>query len=213
VELGEIESRLKEMEGVSNCVVVLREDRPGDQRLVAYYVDKGDGEVSISDSRNYLRTKLPDYMVPQHFVKLESMPLTPNGKVDRKALPKPEIGAVSGKEYVAPRTDIEHTIAEVWKEVLKQGQVGVHDDFFGLGGHSLLATQLISRIEGAFNIELSLRSLFETPTVAGLAEAIVRRQIEHADRETLTQMLAEVEQLSPDEVKTLLAFDREKEKN
>jgi amino acid adenylation domain-containing protein len=211
IELGEIESRLKEIEGVSDSVVVLREDRPGDQRLVSYYVVKKGGEASASDLRNYLRTKLPDYMVPQHFVKLDSMPLTPNGKVDRKALPKPELGVAPGKEYVAPRTETERTIAMVWKEVLGQERVGVHDDFFELGGHSLLATQVISRIEGALNIELSLRSLFESPTVAGLAETIARSQIEQADGKTLAQLLAEVEQLSPDEVKTLLAFDRRQE--
>jgi acyl carrier protein len=179
--------------------------------LVSYYVVKKGGEASASDLRNYLRTKLPDYMVPQHFVKLDSMPLTPNGKVDRKALPKPELGVAPGKEYVAPRTETERTIAMVWKEVLGQERVGVHDDFFELGGHSLLATQVISRIEGALNIELSLRSLFESPTVAGLAETIARSQIEQADGKTLAQLLAEVEQLSPDEVKTLLAFDRRQE--
>jgi amino acid adenylation domain-containing protein len=207
IELGEIEEALGKLDEVNQCAVAVREDQPGDQRLVAYYVAKGDGEVSTSKWGNYLRTQLPEYMVPQHFVKLESMPLTPNGKVDRKALPKPETGTASDKEYIAPRTDIERTIAEIWKEVLKQDRVGVHDDFFELGGHSLLATQIMSQIDNAFNITLSLRSLFETPTVSSLAEIIAQKQIEQADRETLAQALAELEQLSPEEVKMLLAFD------
>jgi acyl carrier protein len=153
-------------------------------------------------------------MVPSAFVVLDTLPLTPNGKVDRKALPAPEgFRPELESTYVAPRNEREHIIASVWQEVLKLEKLGIHDNFFDLGGHSLLATQVISLIESAFNIELSLRTLFETPTVSGLAEAIAREQTKQADSEALAQMLAELEQLSPDEVKTLLAFDREKEKN
>jgi acyl carrier protein len=172
IELGEIEATLAKLDEVNQCAVAVREDRPGDQRLVAYYVAKGDGEVSTSDWRTYLRTQLPEYMVPQQFVKLESMPLTPNGKVDRKALPLPGMGTASNKEYVAPRTDIERTIADVWMEVLKQDKVAVHDDFFELGGHSLLATQVMSRVNRLFNVQLPLRRLFEARTVEALAEVI-----------------------------------------
>jgi acyl carrier protein len=120
--------------------------------------------------REFLRGKLPEYMVPASFVFMDALPLSANGKVDRKALPKPEVGTASGKEYVAPRTDIERTIVEVWKEVLKQAQVGVHDDFFEVGGDSLLATQVMSRINRLFDIQLPLRRLFEARTIEVLAQ-------------------------------------------
>ena len=172
VELGEIEANIKEMNAVSNCVAILREDGQGDQRLVAYYVLKPGHDASISDWRNYLRSKLPEYMVPQHFVELESIPLTPNGKVDRKALPKPEADGASEQGYVAPRTETEQKIAAVWQEVLKLERVGVQDDFFDLGGHSLLATQVLSRLNQSLNIKLPLRKLFEARTVEAMARLI-----------------------------------------
>ena len=173
VELGEIESRIKEMGAVSNCAVVLLEDRAGDQRLVAYYVLRlGDNGAAL-DFRSYLRSKLPDYMVPQHFVELESIPLTPNGKVDRKALPKPETDKALEHRYVAPRTETEQKIAGVWQEVLNREMVGIHDDFFELGGHSLLATQVVSRINRFFNIQLPLRRLFEARTVESLTKTVL----------------------------------------
>ena len=172
VELGEIEANIKEMNAVSNCVVILREDGQGDQRLVAYYVLKPGHDGSISDWRNYLRSKLPEYMVPQHFVELESIPLTPNGKVDRKALPKPEADGALEQGYVAPRTETEQKIAGVWQEVLKLERVGVQDDFFELGGHSLLATQVLSRLNQLLNIKLPLRKLFEARTVEAMAQLI-----------------------------------------
>jgi acyl carrier protein len=172
IELGEIESRIKGLEAVSNCVVVLREDRPGDQRLTAYYVCKDSQAVSESEVRRQLQAKLPDYMVPQHFVGLSSIPLTPSGKVDRQALPQPETDGASEQGYVAPRTDAEQKIAAVWQEVLNRERVGVNDDFFNLGGHSLLATQVMSRINKLFNIQLPLRRFFEAKTIEALAEVI-----------------------------------------
>jgi amino acid adenylation domain-containing protein len=172
VEFGEIEANIKEMNAVSNCVAILREDGPGDQRLVAYYVLKPGHDASISDWRNYLRSKLPEYMVPQHFVELESIPLTPNGKVDRKALPKPEADGALEQGYVAPRTETEQKIAGVWQEVLNREKVGVHDDFFDLGGHSLLATQVLTRLNQSLNIKLPLRKLFEARTVESMARLI-----------------------------------------
>jgi len=172
IELGEIEARMKEVEGVGNCVVVLREDRPGDHRLVAYYVGREGGTVTVSDMRSYLRLKLADYMVPQHFMELPSIPLTPNGKVDRKSLPKPEADGALEQGYVAPRSDTEEKVAAIWQEVLNRGKVGVHDNFFELGGHSLLATQVMSRITCLFGIQLPLKSLFETKTLGILANLI-----------------------------------------
>jgi acyl carrier protein len=170
VELGEIEARLAELNAVDKCVVIVREDRPGDQRLVAYYVVKPGVDVSISDWRSYLRSKLPEFMIPQHFVELDSIPISPNGKVDRKALPKPEAEKACEKNYVAPRTGAEQKIAAIWQEVLNRERVGVSDDFFELGGHSLLATQVMSRINRLFKIQLSLRRFFEARTIEALAE-------------------------------------------
>ena len=172
IELGEIESRIKEAEAVGNCVVVLREDRPGDQRLTAYYVHREGQAVSVFEVRRHLQAKLPEYMVPQHYVELASIPLTPNGKVDRKALSKPETDGASEQGYVAPRTETEQKIAAVWQEVLNRGQVGVHDDFFGLGGHSLLATQVMSRVNRLFNIQLPLLRFLEAKTIENLSEVI-----------------------------------------
>jgi acyl carrier protein len=185
VELGEIESRIKEAEAVGNCVVVLREDRPGDSRLVAYYVEREGQSVEISDMRRHLQANLPEYMVPQHFVELESIPLTPNGKVDRKALPKPETDGASEQGYVAPRSETEQKIAAVWQEVLNREKVGVHDDFFELGGHSLLATQVMSRVNRLFNIQLPLLRFLEAKTIENLSEVI---DIDLWNSETLQEL-------------------------
>jgi acyl-coenzyme A synthetase/AMP-(fatty) acid ligase/acyl carrier protein len=170
IELGEIEATLAKLDGVGQCAVALREDQPGDQRLVAYYVAGDNQMVSPAEWRTYLRTQLPDYMVPQHFVKLTSMPLTPNGKVDRRALPKPEVEAACGKAFVAPRTEIERAIAEIWKEVLRIETVGVHDNFFDLGGHSLLATQMVNKIRVLLGKKISLVALFQFPSIGALCD-------------------------------------------
>jgi len=173
IELGEIEAALAEHEAVRECVVVSREDTPGDVRLVAYLVlDGGAGRVA-SVWRRFLREKLPEYMIPSAFVRLDELPLLPNGKVDRRALPaargaRPELEG----EFAAPRNQIEEVLAGVWAEVLGVEQPGIHDNFFDLGGHSLLAAQVVSRIHEAFKVELPLRFVFETPTVAGLAERL-----------------------------------------
>ena len=171
IELGEIESVLRQHRSVPEAVVLAREESPGDKQLVAYVVFNRDEVCTVSELRSFLRGKLPDYMVPSAFVALDSLPLTPNGKVDRKALPAPDqIRPELQASFVAPRTPIEEIIAEVWAEVLKLGKVGIHDNFFDLGGHSLLATQIISRVRDAFQMDIPLRTLFEKPTVAGLAE-------------------------------------------
>jgi acyl-coenzyme A synthetase/AMP-(fatty) acid ligase/acyl carrier protein len=174
IECGEVESVLSQHEGVREAVVMAREDIPGDKRLVAYYVAFSDlGMVTHGELRNFLKERLPEYMVPSLFVELEVLPLTLNGKVDRRALPAPDKTRPELKAaFVAPRTPAEERLAAICAEVLGLERVGVHDHFFELGGHSLLATQVVSRVRQAFEIELPLRSLFETPTVAGLAENI-----------------------------------------
>jgi acyl carrier protein len=179
VELGEIESVLGEAGGVQQAVVVVRGENSVDQRLVAYVVLEngaaaaGETEV-VKRLRGHLSQKLPEYMIPSAILVLEELPLTTNGKVDRRALPFP--GATTRTEpedtYVAPRTPTEAGLTSIWSEVLKIDRIGIHDDFFKVGGHSLLATQVVSRIRDLFHVELPLRSIFETPTVDALAAKI-----------------------------------------
>ncbi|WP_415835597.1 condensation domain-containing protein, partial [Corallococcus soli] len=169
IELGEVESALGEQPQVRDVVVVVREDAPGDKRLVAYVVAQSGQTADAATLRGALKGRLPEYMVPSAFVVLEALPLNANGKVDRKALPKPEAGAERTQKYVAPRTKTEEALTNLWAQVLGVKQVGIQDSFFELGGHSLLATQAVSRIRTAFNVELPLRALFEAPTVEELA--------------------------------------------
>jgi len=171
IELGEIEAALTAVPGVHQVVVLVRESRseggPGDQRLVAYVVS----DVEVAEMRQSLRERLPDYMVPAAFVSLEALPLTVNGKVDRKALPAPEQPG-GEEEYVAPHTPIEEALAGIWAEVLGRDRVGTADHFFDLGGHSLLATQVMSRLRAAFGVEMPLRDLFVAPRLADLAARV-----------------------------------------
>ncbi|HEU0053791.1 MAG TPA: amino acid adenylation domain-containing protein, partial [Longimicrobium sp.] len=167
VEPGEVEAALRRHAAVRECVVAAREDAPGDRRLVAYVVGEIDGEAL----RAHLARLLPDYMLPAAFVVLDAFPLLPSGKVDVRALPAPAYAAPEA-EYVAPRTPREEVLAGIWAEVLRAERVGARDDFFALGGHSLLATRVVSRVREAFGVEIPLRAVFETPTVAGLAEAV-----------------------------------------
>ncbi|MBZ4423379.1 amino acid adenylation domain-containing protein, partial [Myxococcus sp. RHSTA-1-4] len=163
IELGEVEAALAACAGVRESVVLAREDSPGHKRLVAYVVS-GEQAPSVGDLRTALGERLPAYMVPSAFVVLPALPRTPNGKVDRKALPAPDAAQVERThEYVAPRTPNEQLLAGLWREVLGVEQVGVHDDFFALGGHSLLATRLVSRVRNVLHVELPLRTLFEAP--------------------------------------------------
>jgi amino acid adenylation domain-containing protein len=202
IEPGEIEAVLRGHESVTDCVVVAREDVSGEQRLVAYVV----GGVEADELREHLRESLPEYMVPAAFVGLEALPLTPNGKLDRKALPAPEYTAGADR-YVAPRTPTEEVLAGIWAEVLRLERVGVEERFFELGGHSLLATQVVSRVREAFGVELPLRALFETPTVAGLAPQVERLVLARVEEQELADTLERLERLSDDEVMELLGAD------
>ncbi|MFC5743592.1 non-ribosomal peptide synthetase [Dyella tabacisoli] len=172
IELGEIEAKLTACTGVRQALVLAREDSVGDKRLVAYLVAyEGQSLPTEAQLRAILSQTLPEYMVPSHVVALERMPLTPNGKVNRGALPAPDMTR-SEAGYVAPRTPIEETMAVLWAEVLKLDRVGVHDDFFALGGHSLLAVQLVSQLRKRAGIEMELRHLFSHPTLGALAAFI-----------------------------------------
>ena len=169
VELGEIEVALTRLPAIREAAVLAREDSPGDLRLVAYLVPADPASPpDPADLRAALRLSLPDYMVPAAFVSLPALPLTPHGKLDRKALPAPDYQAPADA-YVAPRTPTEATLAEIFAEVLKIERVSVNDNFFDLGGHSLLATQILSRIRQYLHTDLSLREIFESPTVSKIA--------------------------------------------
>ncbi|HEX7238685.1 MAG TPA: amino acid adenylation domain-containing protein, partial [Longimicrobiaceae bacterium] len=167
IELGEIEAALRAHPSVREAVAVVREYAPGDRRIVAYVVSD---EGTVAGLRAHLAERVPEHMLPSAFVALDALPLTPSGKVDRRALPAP--GGAGTEAFVAPRTPAERTLAGIWAEVLGAGRVGAADDFFELGGHSLLATQVVTRVREAFGVELPLRAVFEAPTVAALAARI-----------------------------------------
>ncbi len=179
IELGEIEATLVRHASVAQAVASAREDRPGDVRLVAYVVPRP-GSVLVEDElRELLRGLMPEYMQPQHLIQLQALPLTLNGKVDRAALPAPDVSTPLDAEYIAPRGELEQFLAEVWQDVLGIGRIGVHDDFFMLGGHSLLAARVMSRLARDRGISVPLRMLFEAPTIARFAPLLagVRKAI------------------------------------
>jgi len=172
IELGEIESVLLRQPGVKQAVVLAREDEEHEKQLVGYVVADREEKVTAEQLRKLLKEQLPEYMVPAALVLLEKLPLTSNGKVDRMALPRPEEFAAREKVYLAPSTPTEQILARIWIELLQCPRVSVDDNFFELGGHSLTATQVISRVREQFAVEIAVRTLFETPTLGGLAAAI-----------------------------------------
>jgi myxalamid-type nonribosomal peptide synthetase MxaA len=177
IEPGEVEILLSQHPQVRSSLVIVREDQPGNKRLVAYIIPAEGQTPTSRELRRFLKEKLPDYMVPAAFAILDAFPLSPNGKVDRQALPLPErMQTDSEQTYVAPRNQTEAKLAEIFAQVLEVPQVGVHDDFFELGGHSLLVTRVIARLHHVFQVQLTVMDLFETPTVAGLAESIETTQ-------------------------------------
>jgi tyrocidine synthetase-3 len=170
IELGEIESRLLKHELIKETVVVAKEDAQGGKYLCAYLVAKE--ELTIVELREHLSKVLPDYMIPSYFIRLERMPLTSNGKIDRKALPEPDGSINTGVEYVTPANDMEEKLALLWQDILGLERVGTRDNFFERGGHSLKATTLVSRIHKAFNVEFPLRQVFKGPTIAEMARYV-----------------------------------------
>ena len=204
VEPGEVEAVLERHPGVGECVVTVKEGASGERRLVAYVVPRTPGQWPESaELAAHLSAALPPYMLPSDYVRLAALPLTPTNKIDREALPPPDGSRRElSSSYAGPRTPMEQVIAGVWASVLKRDQVGVHDDFFSLGGHSLLATMLISRLRAELRVDLPLRSLFEAPTVAGLAAEIGRRQGQAESDEAM--LLRELEDLSDEEAQRLL---------
>jgi acyl carrier protein len=211
IEPGEVEAALLAHPAVREAVVVAREDKPGDQRLVAYVVAAAGEAVAAGEVRGYLKGRLPEYLVPSAFVVLDALPLSPNGKIDRKALPAPSARPEDAGSFVAPSGPVEETVARIWAEVLGIERVGAQDNFFELGGHSLLATQVLSHLRQAFPVNLPLRRLFEEPTVANLARAIEEAQggrtdgqIGKASTGGTDDLLSQLDQLSDEEVDRLL---------
>jgi amino acid adenylation domain-containing protein len=173
IELGEIEATLASDPRVKSCAVLVREDEPGNKQLVGYVVPREGRSPTAEDLRQFVKQKLPEYMAPAHFVFLDSIPLTTNGKVDRKALPAPSYeGVSSAREYVAPRTETEKALADIWAKLLKVERIGIHDDFFDMGGHSLMAMRAVSQIGEMYEVNLPLAVLLEAPTIAELAKKL-----------------------------------------
>jgi len=170
IELAEIEAVLSRHPAVREAVVVAREDTPGDKRLVAYVVPRLTPPPGSGELRDHLKRNLPDYMIPAAFVMLDALPLTSSGKVDRRSLPVPQEQPRSAGAYLAPRNGLEKAIAEIWRELLRVEQVGVHDNFFDLGGHSLLIVQAHRRLREITEKDLTVADLFRFTTIRALAE-------------------------------------------
>jgi amino acid adenylation domain-containing protein len=205
IELGEIEVALEQQAEVREAVVLASEDEPGNKRLVAYVVPAQKQVLTISELRRALSEKLPPYMLPAAFVMLDALPLTPNGKVDRRALPAPdEMRPDLTRTPVVPRTPLEEALAAMWTEVLRLDRIGVHDNFFELGGHSLLAMRILSRLRETFQVELPLRILFETTTIAQLAQALIAHEKTPGQTENIARVLKKIKGMSAEDVREAL---------
>jgi amino acid adenylation domain-containing protein len=205
IECAEIETALMHLPAVKEAVVMRREEPGSDPFLVAYIIPASTPAPSVSTLRHALSEALPDYMVPSSFVILNALPLTPTGKVDRRALPAPSSARPALEcAFVAPRTPIEAELVRIWAEVLGLEQMGIHDHFLELGGHSLLATQIVSRVRDLFHVDVPLRSLLEAPTVADMAMVILQSQAQRVGLEDMKGMLAEVDALSGEQPQHLL---------
>jgi hypothetical protein len=210
IELGEIAERLQEHPAVEEAVVIAREDAPGENRLVAYYSPSTlhtfpDPESRSADLRSFLSGYLPEHMLPAAYVLMESFPVTPNGKLDRKALPAPTGNAYAVRQYVPPQGNLETALAEIWAEVLKLEQVGRHDDFFALGGQSLLALRVLFRVNDCFQMELSVRPLLEHSVLMEFAQkmrSISGRNPEELEK--IAKIWLRIHRMTPKELKAAL---------
>jgi acyl carrier protein len=206
IDLGEVEALLLNHPSIKELAIVSSATQSGDTRLIAYFVAASEPAPNISELRGFLKEKLPDYMIPSAFVALERMPVTPNGKIDRQALPayhnvRPELET----PYVASRTVTEACLADIWAEVLGLDRVGIHDNFFHLGGHSLAATRVVSQVIKKFQLEVPLRSLFQSPTIAEMAELIALSEAKKLQETDLNRILTELESLSDEQAQQFVA--------
>jgi amino acid adenylation domain-containing protein len=212
VEIGEVEAVLSEHAQIRQSAVISFDRKSGDKYLTAYIVPLCKPTPTVTDINDHLRKRLPDYMIPSAFVFLDSLPLI-NGKVDRKALPKPDNKRPAlGTPYSGPQNESEESLVQIWEEVLDVRPIGVNDNFFDLGGHSLLAGQVVSRIIQTLKLELPLRALFDAPTVAAMATVIIEHQAKKLDKEELHGLLAELEAISDEEAQRVVAERRAKER-
>lgn len=204
VEAAEVEAAIRSLKNIKDVVVIMGKSQNGVERLVAYYVSVDGSPLNVSFLRRALAEKLPDYMIPSVFVKLDNLPITPTGKLDRLSLPKP---GTSRSEldvpYSPPRTPIEECIVEIWEQVLEIKPVGIYDNFFDLGGSSILAIQVALRVFNRFQIEVPLRSIFQASTVAEMASIVLQNQANIANPEYIKSILAELELLSEEEAKKI----------
>jgi len=190
VEVAEVEGALLSLPQVREAVVVAREDRPGERRLVAYLVPTARPAPTVSALRQALAATVPDYMVPAAFVVVDTLPKTPGGKVDRRALPAPgRARPALDQPLVAPRTPVEAAVGAIWQEVLGLDEIGLHDNFFDLGGHSLAVGQVLARVTETFHVDLPVRILFEAPTVNGLALAVIRGLMQDVGADEIAGLL------------------------
>jgi amino acid adenylation domain-containing protein len=204
IELGEIESLLRQHASVKDALVILREDVAGDQRLTAYVIPEDSSNAQALTIM--LKVKLPEYMVPSDIVFLETFPLTSSGKIDRKFLPQPAHDRSRlADQFIAPRTPYEKQLARIWSEIMTLENPGLHDNFFELGGHSLLATRVISRINCSFDTQLPLRNIFESPTIAELAQALLVNKARALQEAALTTLLDQLKNLTEAEAEQLFA--------
>jgi acyl carrier protein len=205
VEIAEVEKALRDLENIKESVVVDGEDSIGEKRLIAYLVCNTQPAPSVSRLRSALSQNLPFYMIPATFVILDALPLNPNGTVERKSLPEPDHSRPElNNPFIPARTSIEQTLTEIWSEVLNIYSVGIHDNFLDLGGNSLLMIRIISSVINTFQVKLSLKSLFTTPTIAEMGVLIGENIAKKVDRETLDQILTELDKLSDEEAKTAI---------
>jgi acyl carrier protein len=204
IELGEIENKLMEHPLVKDAVVVPKEDSQGSNYLCAYLV--GEGGLTVTSLREYLSKDLPDYMIPSHFGLVQTFPLTPNGKVDRKALKEMQLTSALGKRIITPpSTPIEIEVSQIWEELLKVKDISIHDNFLELGGHSLLANRMVLRLNQTFNINLSLMDILTNGlTISEVVSLIEERIVEEASDEDIQSVLGMLDGLSDDEIKKLM---------
>jgi len=207
IELGEIESRLGSCAGVKEAVVIALEDRPGEKRLVAYVVAQPEVSLDAAGLRAELAPQLAEYMLPSAFVILDALPLTPNRKLDRKALPVPGAEDFAHREYEVPSGETEEQLAAIWANLLGMERIGRHDNFFELGGHSLLAVQVILRARETFDVEVPLRGLFEHPSLQALADLITTLQLAQYELDELLDLQQEMASLSESELLAIVSKD------
>ena len=204
VDVAEVEAALKSHSDLNSVAVIGVDDEAGHTKLVAYIVSHLIPRPSVHALRTFLKRKLPHYMIPSTFVFLDALPVMSTGKINRRALPDPGNQRPDlGFPVVSPQTRVEKKLASIWEEVLSLTQVGIHDDFFDLGGHSLSASRVVSRVIQAFQLELPVKALFDSPTIAEMAAVITKNQARLADESDLARMLREVEVLSDEEARAV----------